>query len=134
MKEGTNYRIGMGVSILLVVVAIALDLFSLLPGVASVTGPVYWFLVGAYFWHKGISIVSVRKIAVGIFSSVIEAIPVIQAAPSLTIGIILVLIFVRIEDKAGISVEKLKIPGTTPPRLSRPKLNSQQGIRYPNKN
>jgi hypothetical protein len=134
MNEGTNYRIGWGVSILLVVVAIIFDVLSLIPLVGSIAGPLFWVLAGVYFWYKGMGIVNGRKLAVSSISMVAEIIPAVQALPALTVGIIVMLTMMRVEDKTGISLKKPKIPGTTPPRLSRPQFNSQQGIRYPNKN
>lgn len=112
------------------------DLASLIPFVGTVVGPIFWIAVSIYFWTIGMGIISGRRLATGLISAVAELIPGVQALPTITVGIIAVILMTRIEEKTGISVSSLtkRTPGVTPPRLKPPKLNAEQGIRYPNKN
>jgi hypothetical protein len=132
----TEHKISNLAAAILIFIAVFIDVLTFLPGVGSFFGPAFWVFVNFYFWYIGLGIVNTKRLASGIISSLIEFIPIIQWLPSVTVGIIIVIIVTRIEEKTGISVISLtkRTPGTTPPRLKSPKLNSQQGIRYPNKN
>ncbi len=131
-----THKIGTLTAFILIFIAILVDLLSLIPLLGSILGPGFWICINIYFWYVGLGIVNTRRLASGIISTLIELIPVLQWLPSVTVGMILVIIMIRLEEKTGISVTSLttRTPGTTPPRLRPPKLNAQQGIRYPNKN
>ncbi len=124
------------VAVILVFLAIIADLLSLIPFVGTVIGPIFWFAMGLYFWNIGMGIINGKRLATGAISIIGEIIPIIQSLPTITVGIIAIIIMTRIEEKTGVSVSSLnkRTPGVTPPRLKPPKLNAQQGIRYPNKN
>ncbi len=129
------HKIGTITAFILIFVAILVDLLSLIPLLGSILGPGFWICINIYFWYVGLGIVNARRLASGIISTLIELIPILQWLPSVTLGMILVIIMIRLEEKTGISLSSVtKTPGTTPPRLRPPKFNTQQGIRYPNKN
>lgn len=136
MDNGKKYKISLLASIVLIALAVIADLASLIPLVGTVVGPVFWFVAGIYFWSIGMGIINSKRLTTGAISIVAELIPVIQSLPTITVGIIAIIIMTRIEEKTGISVTSLtkRTPGVTPPRLGRQALNTQQGIRYPNKN
>lgn len=133
MKEKVNYRIDLASSVLLIMFATLCDALSLIPFVGDIVAPIFWLIVGIYLWTKGMSLLSGRKLATTGISIIAEMIPAVQELPALLLGIITILIILRIEDKTGISTNSIKKPGTTNPRNKVP-LNSQPGIRLPNKN
>lgn len=137
MKDDTSAtKISNLSAIILIFIAVLADLATLIPFVGDVVGPVFWIGINIYFWTVGMGIINGKKIATSAISLIAEIIPGIQALPSITVAVVAIIIMTRLEEKTGISVASLtkRTPGTTPPRLKPPKLNSQQGIRYPNKN
>ncbi|MDO8430591.1 MAG: hypothetical protein Q7S72_01205 [Candidatus Taylorbacteria bacterium] len=132
-KQKTQYRIGIGMSVVLILIAGFFDLLSLIPFVGTVMGTVFWVIAGVYLWTKGVSFFSGRKLAITAISYVAELIPVIQELPMLVAGIIGVLLVLRIEDKTGMSIAKPMKTGITPPKFQRNPLNNEEGIRRPRK-
>lgn len=118
-------------SILWVIIAGFFDLLTLIPTVGTFLGTVFWVLLGVYFWKKGVGIINGKRIATGLISIVIEAIPAAQFLPAITTGVVIVLVLIRIEDKTGISLVKPLKKGVTPPRIRATPLNSTPGIRPP---
>jgi hypothetical protein len=133
MKGDINiqYRISMGMSVLLIALAGIFDLATTIPFVGTIMGPLFWIIVGIYFWTKGMGVVNGRRLAVSGVSFVAELIPAIQALPTLIVGIIIILLIVRIEDKTGLSIVKPIKKGVTPPRINRIPINSIPGRREP---
>lgn len=121
----------MGMSILLMGFATICDFFSLIPLVGDAVAPIFWVIVGIYFWSKGMGILNGRKLAVTAISFVAEMIPWVQELPMLLAGITAMLFIIRIEDKTGKSLIKPMSKGITPPRLTRNPFNGQEGIRPP---
>ncbi len=128
---GVKYRISIVSAILLVLFAGFFDILSLIPFVGDFVGPLFWVVASLYFWKIGLGIVNGRRLAVGLISMIAELIPVVQEFPSLMVGISAVIIMTRIEDKTGLSLNPLKKPGVTEPRIQRQPLNSQEGVRPP---
>ncbi len=131
-----EHKISTLAGIILVFLAILADILSLVPLAGTIVGPIFWLVVGLYFWNIGMGVINGKRLATGAISIVAEIIPVIQSLPTITVAIIVIIIMTRIEEKTGISVSSLtkRTPGVTPPRLKPPRLNAEQGIRYPNKN
>lgn len=131
-----EHKISTLAGIILVFLAILADILSLVPLAGTIVGPIFWLVVGLYFWNIGMGVINGKRLATGAISIVAEIIPVIQSLPTITVAVIVIIIMTRIEEKTGISVSSLtkRTPGVTPPRLKPPRLNAEQGIRYPNKN
>lgn len=136
-KQKTKYRVGIGMSVVLIGVAGIFDIAnfftSFIPFVGSAIGAIFWFVSGLYLWTKGVGLFGGKKIAVTAISFIAELVPIVQALPMLTAGIIGVLLVIRIEDKTGMSIVKPMKAGVTLPRYKRVPLNGQKGLRLPNK-
>ena len=120
-SKSTN-RIGNVTAAFMVVVAIFADLISLIPVVGTIIALVFgggtlalWFLM------KGVGLVSPKKMAVWGLNLLAEVIPGVGTVwVGYTVGTIMMLAIVRVEDKTGIklpspSVGK-KTPGSRSPR------------------
>lgn len=121
----------MGMSVFLIILAGIFDLATTIPLVGTVVGPIFWVIVGIYFWKKGMGIVNGRRLAASGTSFVAELIPGAQALPTLVVAIIVILVIIRIEDKTGLSIAKPLKKGVTPPRIQRIPANSIPGRREP---
>ena len=130
-ENKTQYRISMGMSVLLIALAGIFDLATTIPLVGTVMGPVFWIIVGLYLWTKGMGIINGRRLAASGTSFVAELIPGAQALPTLVVATIVILVIIRIEDKTGLSVVKPLKKGITPPRIQRIPANSMPGRREP---
>ncbi len=130
-KPKTEYRISMGMSVFLIIIAGVFELIGLVPILGSFSATIFWFCVGVYFWSKGMGIFSPKKLVTIVISYVIEIIPIVQWLPALIIGIIVYLIIVRMEDKTGLSLLDPIKKGVTPPRVIRVPKNND-GLRLPN--
>lgn len=117
-------------SIVLVFCAGIFDLATLIPFVGIIMGPIFWAIAGVYLWAKGVGMFGWKKLATSVISLIAEAIPAIQALPMLTVGIVVILILIRIEDKTGKSLIKPVKAGVTLPRLRRAPKN-ENGVRRP---
>lgn len=133
MEDKKQYRIGMGISIVLIMLAAVGDALSLIPFVGAIVGPIFWIIIGIYLWTKGMGILNGRKLAVTAVSFVSEIIPIVQELPMLLAGIIAILFIIRVEDKTGLSLMNPMKKGVTPPRLKKNPFNGKAGIRPPRK-
>lgn len=130
MGGGVNYRISILASVLLVVLAGIFDILSLIPFVGDFIGPLFWIIASIYFWKIGMGLMNGRKLAVTLVSMAAEMVPVVQELPALMVGITVIIVMTRIEDKTGLTLNPMK-KGVTQPRLSRNPFNSQPGVRPP---
>ncbi len=121
----------MAMSIGLMIAATVGDLISLIPLAGDIVSPIFWTIVGLYFYTKGMGFFNGRRLAVAAVSFVAEMIPAIQELPFLLAGIIAVLFMIRVEDKTGLSLVKPMTKGVTPPRMERNPFNGQPGVRPP---
>lgn len=129
--EGKQYRIGTVAAGLLIILAIIFDILTLIPIVGDFLGPLFWVMASIYFWKIGMGFVNGRKLAVTLISLVAELIPVIQEFPAILLGIIVVIVMTRIEDRTGVSLSPTKKPGVTAPRIQRAPVNATPGVRPP---
>jgi len=105
-------------AVFLVIGAIVVDLFNWIPGVGSVVTAIAWFIFNLYFYFKGISIFSGKKLAANLGAIIVGLIPFLDVLPETLVGMIAIIMYVRAEDKLGI-----KIP-TTPTKAVPPILKS----------
>jgi len=122
--------------------AIVADALSLIPFVGVISGPVFWALFSFYLWKVGCGFINPRRLITGSISMVVEILPAVQMLPAATLGFILVYIFVRMEEKTGISINNissgkvlagsrpLNTNGTRMPTRRPPPLNVD-GVRPP---
>lgn len=132
-KPKTQYRISIPISIVIMAFATVCDLLSLIPLVGDIVSPIFWGIMAAYFWTKGMGFLNGRRFAVAAVSFVAEMIPAVQELPFILAGAIAVLFMIRVEDKTGISLVKPMSKGVTPARLEKNPFNGQKGTRLPNK-
>ena len=115
-----KYRIGIPATIFWVLLAFIFDLFSLIPFVGDVLGPIFWIAVSVYLWKIGCGFLNGRRLAVEAVSLVAKMIPIIQELPiELTAGIIAIIFLVRLEDATG-----AKILPTGKQKIRMPKVNN----------
>jgi hypothetical protein len=135
-----KHRIGKLSAVILVVVAIIADLITLIPIAGDIVGPIFWVFAGLYFWKSGLGFVNGKRLVTGAISLVAELIPGIQEFPTIALGMIIIVIMTRFEEKTGISITSLagggtKAPlvhgGTRIPSMTTSPLN-QGGVRSPN--
>jgi hypothetical protein len=105
-------HIGTIAIIVLVFFGIIADLLSLIPFVGDFVGPIFWVCAGIYFWKIGMGLLNGKRLATGVVSIVAELIPAVQALPTISVGIIAVIIMTRFEEKTGISVTSMTGKGT----------------------
>lgn len=127
-------RIGNYAIVLITALAGLADLLTLIPGVGDVLGWLSWIMFAIIFWIKGLGFFSPKKLAISIVSVVTELVPGVQALPTITAGVIAILVMTRAEDKLGISLNPMqKKPGVTMPRNQKTPVNSIAGVRPPRK-
>ena len=140
MQETNNKnRLGSNAIVTLIVIAIIVDLLSLIPSVGTIVGPLFWIGAGMYFWKAGLGFINGKRLTTGIISVIMEMILLLQWLPMNLIGIIVIIIITRIEDKTGISLSPLPVGkaglplvqgGMRSPKITSSPLN-QGGIRAP---
>ena len=93
-------RIGLVSTIFMPVVAIIFDIFSFIPFV----GALGWIVFTIWFFLLGISPFTIKRLATMISSTIIELIPWISLLPSVTIGVIVIIIMIKSEDALGVKL------------------------------
>ncbi len=109
--KGTNYRLKNTAVVGLLFFATVADIVTLIPIAGDIVAPVFWVLVSIYLYFKGHGILNARRLATSLISMATELIPVIQEFPLLIVGIAVVIVLSRLEDKTGI---KASVPGNAP--------------------
>jgi hypothetical protein len=97
-------RIGIASMVMMPAVALFFDLISFIPFVGALAWVVFTFwlhLLGVELW-------SARKFATMGTSTIMELIPVLSVLPTVTIGIIAIIIMVKFEERTGIKIPSLK--------------------------
>lgn len=105
-KPKTIYRIGVIGSIGFIGLALIADLFTLIPFVGDVVGPIFWVGASFYLYFKGFGFVNGRRLATSAISLVGELIPAIQELPLILAGAIAIIVLARIEDRTGLHLHK----------------------------
>lgn len=138
MEQDTN-KISLKAGIILLIIAIIADAFTLIPFVGALVGPMFWVGATFYFWKVGLGFVNWGRISTSVISTLGELTPAVQFLPFITVGVIAVLILDRIQAKTGISLTSLT-KGKIGPKMNtngrreppaRIPLNNSQG-RPPN--
>lgn len=95
---------------LMIIVALLLDLASIIPGINFVSVLVAIFVFGIWFYVLGMGIINPVKLAGPFVSAVIEVIPAISIIPSITLSIIITYFLIKAENKTGIKASMIS-PG-----------------------
>ncbi|MEA1929547.1 MAG: hypothetical protein U9M92_01500 [Patescibacteria group bacterium] len=93
----------------LIVVALVLDLISLIPIVNIIVAPTAWIIFGLWLYILGVGLLNMRRLAAPIISLIIEVIPAVSVIPSLTLAMIITIVIVRFEEKSGIKLPTKKL-------------------------
>jgi len=127
--DASKKHIGFLVMALLVLSAGVCDLITLIPFVGLVVAPAFWILVSFYLWRKGYGLINARRGATSLISMIAEMIPAVQFLPLNTVGIIILIIFLKLEEKTGLKLpvggkklsgnQPLNSGGVRPPTSSR---------------
>lgn len=105
MSEGKKLKkFGFISIILLVILAIVADLFSIIPAVSIIAATIFWIIFSIVAWRKGFGIVNFRKLVTPIISWIIELFPFASALPTVTVGCIIMLYLLNKEAKTGVNV------------------------------
>lgn len=107
MEETKSSKVKAGdMATVLLSTGVVADALSLIPFVGAVVGPVYWFFAGIYLWACGHGLISAKKLVPIIVSMIAEFFPAIQSAPTIVIGIVIILVSIKLEEKTGVNVLK----------------------------
>jgi hypothetical protein len=79
------------------------DILTLIPIVGDIVGPVFWTSIAYYFWKKGLGLFNWRRFVPEIISFIAELIPGVQELPSMFLGMIIIALLTKIEQKTGIN-------------------------------
>lgn len=136
-------KIGIGIIIFLVGLAIVGEIIGFIPFAGDIITPIFWAIAGIIFWRKGYGIFNGKKLAASGVSILAGMIPVVQELPiELPLGIIVVIFILKAEYKTGLSLRGktggINVKGTQliqnsvrRPNPTPPPLNAG-GIRQPN--
>lgn len=105
-EQEKKYRIDTMTAAGMISLAIAADILSLVPIAGTVIAVVFGGGgLGLWFYSKGVGFIGPKKVAVWGINLLAEIIPVLGSIwIGYTIGTVLMLIIVRIEDRTGISI------------------------------
>ncbi|MEI8327886.1 MAG: hypothetical protein WCG02_02005 [Candidatus Taylorbacteria bacterium] len=109
-KKAKKHIGGMGIAIL-VFLALVADIIGLIPFAEIAVSTIYFGGLSIYLWTKGYGFVNGRRLAVIVIDLVIGWIPAVQALPQITLGIIVLIVLIRTEEKTGISALSGLSPG-----------------------
>lgn len=109
MEEGASRtsRISNKAATVLLLAAILADILSLIPLVGTIVGPAFWVIANIYFWKSGLGFANSKRLATGAVSVTAEIIPAIQALPTITLGILAIILMSKFEDVTGISASSV---------------------------
>lgn len=114
MPEENKKRINAITAGAMIFVALALDLSGLLLDTLFFFAPIFgfiisfiaWILFAIWFLLLGIGLLSARRLAAFGSGIVIEAVPVLNMLPGITVSVVAIIIMVKLEDRLGV-----KLPG-----------------------
>lgn len=137
LLSGKNSRIGNGAAIALILLAVIADLLTLIPLVGDFVAPIFWFGIAIYLWSIGCGWTNPEYLVTEVADMIVEMVPGLQELPFIVLGMIIIIILVRIEDRTGVPVMKMvgggvpkNVGGVRAPQLKPPPLNSD-GVRLP---
>lgn len=91
----------------LILVALLLDLVSLIPVVNIVSSFLAILIFGVWFYILGVGFINPKRFATAIIALVVEMVPVISWLPGLTAAVIATVIMVKSEDRLGIKIPSI---------------------------
>jgi hypothetical protein len=130
MEEPKRNRIGWISGSILVFLALCADLIGLIPLMESFSATIFWLVAGVILWMCGCGLLNWKRLVTAGTSLAIGWVPAIQSLPQITLGILVIIIIVKMEDKTGKSfIKQLSQPGVRQPNRV-PPLN-QNSVRLP---
>lgn len=100
--NGANSRVGNGWFAIWIILAAFLDLITLIPFFGDFLEPIFLFSFIFFLWKKGCGILNVQRIATELATLAIKLVPALQELPATVLGVVIVILLVRFEDKTGI--------------------------------
>lgn len=95
----TKYRIGRAEAFFLIFFATGFDLLTIFPIIGSIVGWIFWFLFYMYLVViRGFSLKASDLVTGGI-SSFVELFPVVQIFPTITLGVVRIILSTRRQDR-----------------------------------
>ncbi len=88
----------------MLIVAIILDLVSLIPAANDITLVIAGILFGLWWWKLGLGFLNLKKIITYSLSVIVEAVPILAVLPAVTLAVVVTFVISRGEDKLGISI------------------------------
>ena len=105
--DKTTGVVMVAVAVLFDAVNAGLNLIPLLGQVLAVLVSIIAYLTfGFWFLRRGVGFVNPKRAASFFGSAIIEAIPVLNILPCITVGVALTVLVVQLEDKTGIKMPK----------------------------
>lgn len=116
MESTPTQRIPNDVKAQMLVVAGLFDLTNAAVNLIPFLGQVFSVLIsiigyclfGLWFMKRGVGFVDPRKAASFFGSGIIEAIPLLNILPGLTLGVFLTILVLQLEDKTGVKTPSIK--------------------------
>lgn len=116
MESTPTQKIPSEVRAQMLAVAVLFDLVNATVNLIPFLGQVFSVLIsivgyclfGFWFMKRGVGFVDPRKAASFFGSSIIEAIPILNILPGLTLGVFLTIAVVQLEDKTGVKTPSVK--------------------------
>lgn len=110
-EQKPQRRISNGTAVAMVLVALVLDVISLIPVAGSLISAVFGMgIFGLWFYFLGVPLISPKKIASWGLNAIAEAFPAIGSVwIGVTVGVILMIAITRTEDATGLQIAN-KVP------------------------
>lgn len=111
-QEKKESKISDTTAALMIGTAVILDLISIIPVVGQAFASVGSFVIFLiWFLILGLPLVTPKKLLTTLSAYIIEFIPAISALPAITVGVILMIVLTRAEEKTGIKLlDKKGVP------------------------
>jgi len=124
-----EYRIKTGTFIAMLIIALILDLISLIPAANDVTLIIAGILFGLWWWKLGLGLINLRKVGTYILSALIEAVPILAILPAVMFAVIVMFVISRTEDKTGLSLPVMGKVRAAPVSKAR-KMNFKEKVGF----
>ncbi len=103
-KDKQKERITTTTAMLMVGLAIFFDILSIIPVVNWFTAIAAWLCFFIWFAVLEVRFMTIKRALPAIISFIVELVPILSIIPGLTLGIIVIIIMIKLEDKTGIKI------------------------------
>lgn len=116
-KSRQPSRIDTGTGAMMIAVALLFDTMNaginLIPFLGQILGVlvsiVAYCTFGFWFMKRGVGFTNPKRAVTFFGSGLIEAIPILNVLPGVTVGVVLTVLMVQFEDKTGIKMPSAKV-------------------------